>query len=178
MIWRTDKVETDRLILRNFRRRDVSKLPLLLDNWAIARWLARVPYPYGSSDAKEWVRLSRSICRSGRGLPLAVVQKERGDLIGGVGVSFKDGEIGYWLGEAYWGQGYASEAVSALIDKSFSSSALPCLWAAVRPGNDGSCRVLEKAGFLSKGTRAYQFRDGKVQAHYYVLERTAWMARL
>lgn len=106
-----------------------------------------------------------------------MVRRERGDLVGGVGVSFAEGEIGYWLGEDYWGNGYATEAVRALTDESFSRHSLPSLWAAVRPGNDGSCRVLEKVGFLRKGTRAYQFRDGKVQALNFVLERGAWENR-
>lgn len=177
MIWSRDRIETERLILRRFKRRDVSRLPSLLDNWAVARWLARVPHPYGPADAKDWVKLSRSICRSGKGLPLAVIRRDRRDLIGGVGVSFAKGEIGYWLGEDYWGRGYATEAVGALTDRSFSHRSVPCLWAAVRPGNDGSCRVLEKVGFLREGTREYQFRDGKVQALNFVLERGIWESR-
>jgi len=153
-------------------------LPSLLNNWTVARWLARAPFPYGPADAKEWVKLSRVIRRSGKGLPLAVVQRDRGNLIGGVGVSFVQGEIGYWLGEDYWGRGYATEAVMALADKGFSCHDLPSLWAAVRPGNDTSCRVLEKVGFSREGTREYQFRDGKVQALNFVLERTIWESRI
>lgn len=177
MIWDRDSLETERLILRRFRRRDVAHLPALLNNWAIARWLARVPYPYGAEDARSWVKLSRSICRSRDGLPLAVVRREPKQLIGGVGVNFKNGEIGYWFGEDYWGRGYATEAVSALTDRSFSRHAVSSLWAAVRPGNDASCKVLEKVGFRRQGTREYTFRDGNVDALFFTLDRSTWQSK-
>lgn len=174
MIGRTKRIETERLILRDFGRRDAKSLPALLNDWEVARWLARVPYPYDKRDAKDWVALARSIRRGGEGMPLAMVLRDSGELIGGVGVSFTGGEIGYWLGQTHWGHGYATEAVVGLTAYSFSDLGLPQLWAAVRPGNDTSCRVLEKAGFERAGTRAYQFRDGTIDALYYRLKRETW----
>lgn len=154
MIGRAKRVETEHLILRDFGRRDAKFLPALLNDWEVAQWLARVPFPYDKKDAKEWVGLARSIRRRGEGMPLAIVLRDSGELIGGVGVSFPGGEIGYWLGQTYWGQGYGTEAVIGLTGYCFSERSLPQLWAAVRPGNDGSCRVLEKAGFERAGTKA------------------------
>lgn len=174
MIGSAKRVETDRLILRNFRRRDATSLPALLNDWDVARWLARVPYPYGKKDAKEWIRLTRLIRRRREGMPLAIVDRNGGALIGGVGISFQGGEIGYWLGQSHWGQGFGTEAVVGLRDHGFSELGLPQLWAAVRPGNDSSCNILEKAGFERAGTRAYQFRDGTIDALYYRLKRETW----
>ncbi len=174
MIGRAQRVETDRLILRDFGRRDVKFLPALLNDWEVARWLSRVPYPYDKKNAKEWVGMARSIRRRGEGMPLAIVLRDSGELIGGVGISIPDGEIGYWLGQSYWGHGYGTEAVIGLTNHSFSNLGLAQLWAAVRPGNDESCKVLEKAGFERAGTRAYKFRDGTIDALYYRLKREGW----
>jgi RimJ/RimL family protein N-acetyltransferase len=60
-------------------------------------------------------------------------------------------EIGYWLGVPYWGQGYATEAVRALIDHAFTELALERLEAGARVSNPASRRVLEKCGFQWSG---------------------------
>ena len=64
-------------------------------------------------------------------------------------------EIGYWLGEPYWGRGIATRAVRALIDYAFAHFDLMRLYATVFEWNPASARVLEKAGFT------YEARIGK-----------------
>jgi RimJ/RimL family protein N-acetyltransferase len=58
----------------------------------------------------------------------------------------KDAEIGYWVGSAYWNQGYATEAVGILLDKAFSSG-IPKVWGQCLEDNIASYRVLERCGF-------------------------------
>lgn len=61
-------------------------------------------------------------------------------------------QIGYWLGEPHWGQGIATDAVRGFSDWAFEHFAhLVRLEAEVFEGNDGSVRVLEKAGFAFEG---------------------------
>jgi ribosomal-protein-alanine N-acetyltransferase len=60
-------------------------------------------------------------------------------------------ELGYWLGESYWGRGIATRAVRAIIQWAFESLALERIQARVFDSNVASCRVLEKAGFTREG---------------------------
>ncbi len=168
-------IATQHLLLRPFKRRDARVLPDLLGDWDVARWLARAPHPYTLEDGRDWIKVSRSIRRRRLGISLAVVEQESGDLVGGVGLDFDSCEVGYWFGKAYWGQGYATEAVEALTDMGLGQAALPKLWAGVMPGNDASCRVLEKIGYRNHGTRPYRFRDFERAALYYRIQRWEWL---
>lgn len=57
-------------------------------------------------------------------------------------------ELGYWFAPAVWGRGYASELAAASVTEARERLHLPELRAFARPENRGSCRVLEKAGFV------------------------------
>ena len=60
-------------------------------------------------------------------------------------------ELGYWLGEPYWGRGVMTEAVRAFTDWSFARFALHRIYAVPYATNPASARVLEKAGFTCEG---------------------------
>jgi len=170
------KFKTQRLTLRRFRRRDVSTLPPLLNDWDVARWLARTPYPYTTKDARDWIGISRSVWRRSTGYSLAVTKTSSGDLIGGVGVSQQSGEIGYWIGQPYWGRGFGTEAVREVLRLGFEVMDLPDLWANVLPDNKASRNLLEKLGFEERGTRPYAFRSLEKTTIYYTLPRWQWQA--
>jgi len=178
MIWRSFTRHSERLTLRRFKRRDVADLPGLLDDWQVARWLARTPHPYTHEDGKDWIKISRSVLRRGRGYSLAIVERETGTLIGGVGLSHETGEIGYWFGRDHWGKGYATEVVNLVTKMGFGETELDKLWAMVLPGNDASGRVLEKVGYMALGTRPYPFRNVERHAYYYQMQRWEWQAEL
>ena len=65
------------------------------------------------------------------------------------------GRGGYWLGRAYWGQGYASEAAMALVGDTFTRFEVPALKGGTYDGNPASDRILEKIGF----ERTERFHD-------------------
>lgn len=81
----------------------------------------------------------------------------RSEAIGGIGfhpqldVHRLSAEIGYWLGEPFWGQGIATRAVRALSEWVFATTPLVRLYAHVFEWNPASARVLEKAGFTLEG---------------------------
>lgn len=153
---------TDRLRLElpSFRRIDEYR-PLLNDK-AVSRWLLRVPWPYRRSDAREHVLRARRTRRAGTNLALAIVELGSDHLIGGIGLhglEWEHGhaEIGYWLGRPYWGHGYASEAVAALLKVCFSELKLHRVEAGVFRGNQASENVLRKAGLSLEGVRREAF---------------------
>jgi 8-oxo-dGTP diphosphatase len=168
------RVETARLVLRPYQRADLPAIPALIGDWEVARWLSRAPYPYTEQDARDWLGLSRRIRWWRRGLPYVMVRRDDGAVLGGVGLSLEDNEVGYWLGRAFWGNGYATEALRAITECGFSRYHLDHVWAGVMQGNARSCRVLEKAGFEQRGMRRYRLRDGEGDVLYYHLERSVW----
>jgi len=106
------------------------------------------PHPYRMEHAIEWVRSTLSMD------PLTQHAIDiDGCAAGGIGVVLKDdiyrrsGEIGYWLGESYWGQGIMTQAVIAVSDWAFSNFDICRLYAGVFAENKASMRVLEKAGY-------------------------------
>ncbi len=146
------KLATKRLVLRAPMRADVPELVRLADNKVIAERLANFPSPYTRADATAFIEIfaQRSDQR-----PYAVTLNDR--LIGVVGFSFVEGEppeLGYWLGEPFWGQGYISEAARALIDAAQATHQYDTIVARALANNEGSLRVLEKLGFTRLKTKS------------------------
>jgi RimJ/RimL family protein N-acetyltransferase len=87
----------------------------------------------------------------------------------------KTAELGYWLGEPFWGRGIMSEAVQEFTRWAFKAFDLQRIFAEPFESNAASARVLEKAGFVCEGRlRANVFKDGKVlDSFLYGLVRNA-----
>jgi RimJ/RimL family protein N-acetyltransferase len=102
-----------------------------------------------------------------------------GAVIGGCGFMQVDRhppEIGYWLGVKYWGKGYATEAVRAMIDHAFANLDCESLQAAARVTNPASRRVLEKCGFQWTGAGLCRVRalSSSVPVDRFRLDRGLW----
>lgn len=143
--------ETDRLILRPWEEADAEELYRYAshpDVGPIAGW------PVHTS-----VENSRQIIRDVLSAPetYAVVLKETGRPVGciglmigaasNIGIPDTEGEIGYWIGVPYWGQGLIPEAVRAIMRYAFLDLGLKKLWCGYFDGNEKSKRVQEKCGF-------------------------------
>jgi RimJ/RimL family protein N-acetyltransferase len=83
-----------------------------------------------------------------------------GKLAGGISIMPKEdiyrcsAEIGYWIGEPYWGRGIASEAIRQILEIAWEKyPEVVRLFAEVFPGNIGSARALEKNGFTVESVR-------------------------
>jgi [ribosomal protein S5]-alanine N-acetyltransferase len=98
--------------------------------------------------------------------PLGIALKESPEqLVGSCGLMLTEApftrEIGYWIAEAYWNRGYATEVVTRLTELGFQSKARR-IQARVIVGNSASERVLQKAGFAHEGThRSALYRRGQ-----------------
>jgi RimJ/RimL family protein N-acetyltransferase len=102
-------------------------------------------------------------------------------VVGACGIMFHHNEtpeLGYWLGVPYWNQGYATEALHALIDYAFTDLAHEALQAGARVTNPASRRVLEKCGFQWTGVGLYRINAIKSSAPIdrFRLERGIWSA--
>jgi RimJ/RimL family protein N-acetyltransferase len=87
-------------------------------------------------------------------------------------------EVGYWLGAPYWGQGYCTEALHAVIDYAFTDLDHEALHAGARVTNPASRRVLEKCGFQWTGVGLYRIRaiNSSAPIDRFRLERGIWSA--
>lgn len=143
------RIETPRLTLRAPIRGDVAELVKLADNKRIYEVLARLPNPYTRADGIAFVEI---FAQRPDERPYAITLKDQ--FIGVVGFSYHAGqppEIGYWLGEPYWGKGIMSEALKGLLEAAFATGLYPRLVARALKTNAGSLNVLEKAGFKRTG---------------------------
>jgi len=142
---------TSRLLLRPGFPEDAPALAAAMSDRAIARNLAVVPWPYTLRDAEAFLASPRDPV-----LPSFLIF-ERTDaaprLIGSCGLGRRPSgavEMGYWIGRAFWGRGFASEACTALIEIA-RTLGLTRLEASHFIDNPASARVLDKLGFESVG---------------------------
>jgi RimJ/RimL family protein N-acetyltransferase len=166
-------LETERLILRAPRRGDVKAIASLLDDRRIAANTARIPHPYSASDAEQFVA---SANRQDGEATFIIFSGD--ELIGGCGIDPREDapEIGYWLGVAHWGHGYATEAVRALVDYAFGELCHETLAAGARVTNPASRRVLEKCAFQWTGVRLTRIRaiNSAAPVDRFRLDRGLW----
>jgi RimJ/RimL family protein N-acetyltransferase len=166
---------TERLVLRSPRPADAKAIVRLINDRRIAENTARIPHPYGVADAHAFLAQANRNAAE----PSFLIGLADGTLIGGCGIattSAGDPELGYWIGVAHWGRGYATEAARALIDHAFGELNCERLSSRARVSNPASRRVLEKCGFQWSGVALVRIRALKSSAPLdcFRLDRGLW----
>lgn len=167
---------TERLVLRPPHEDDIPELATLANNRRVAEMLARMPHPYGEAEARAY--LDAAAARRA-GVGYAMTLAATGAFVGGASLNpaGDELELGYWVGEPYWGNGYATEAAHALVDLAFRATAVERLHVSCRVLNGASRRVIHKCGFQYAGQGMIDSRAaGRVAVERYVLDRTTWVA--
>ncbi|MEL6385328.1 MAG: GNAT family protein [Cyanobacteria bacterium J06626_18] len=152
------------ITLRDYEISDAARLVDLANNKNVSRYLVDTfPFPYTRQDADWWVATG-----STTGNTVTKVIQYNGEFAGSVGIGPQEGwkqhvaEIGYWLGEAYWGQGIATAAVSQMTEYAIAALGYRKLFAPVLQPNKASMRVLEKCGYELEGIlKSEVFKDGQ-----------------
>lgn len=152
-------------VVRPFQPGDRDALVRHANNWKVARNMRdRFPHPYTAAEADAWLAL---VATQSPATNFAIATAD--ELIGGIGLTLQDdvfrrsAELGYWLGEAYWGRGIATAAVRAFTKYAFEAHDLLRVFAGVFSWNPGSMRVLVKAGYIREGVlRQSVVKDGQV----------------
>jgi RimJ/RimL family protein N-acetyltransferase len=159
------QVQLSTCTLRPWRAGDEGSLVRHADNRNVWRNLKdRFPHPYTAADARAWVEHSRAQ-KPFTSLAIEV----DGAAVGGVGIELgtdvfrRSAEIGYWLGEPFWGRGIATEALRGMTAYAFESFDICRLEAGVFDWNPASMRVLEKNGYVLEGrARRSVVKDGRI----------------
>lgn len=167
--------------IRDFRRGDVVAMAKHANNPNVSAYLRDAfPYPYTRRDARTWVEAALS-----QEVPCHFAIATAEELIGSIGfhpqedVHRRSAELGYWLGEPFWGRGITSGAIPVVVSYAFEHFDLLRIFAYVFEGNVASEKVLEKAGFLCEGVlRQSVYKQGRMlDQKLYALLRQEWSSR-
>ena len=170
-------LESERLVLRAPRLPDADAIVALAGNRRIAEMTALMPHPYARADAEAWIAASPVA----GDVTLAVTRKADGAFVGACGYAHggkAEPELGYWTGEPYWNDGFATEAVRAVIDYAFANAGLKAITSSCRVINAASRRVIEKCGFQWTGAGLLRMRSlqASVPVDRFRLDQRTWEA--
>ena len=132
----------------------------------------RLPDPYPEGGAEAWIEFAAPRHQRGEEYSFAVVDRE-GETVGACGLIVQEGhreaELGYWIGAPYRGEGYGTAAAQEAVRFAFADAGLERVFALPLADNEGSRRVLEKAGLRFVRLRPAEERwAGQEQAVYEV----------
>jgi RimJ/RimL family protein N-acetyltransferase len=175
-------LSTARLVLRPFQMEDAQALMALIGVREVSDTMLVVPYPYTLQDAHYWINSRQAAYDEGVMVSFAITRRADGAFMGGTGLTFgherahNKGEIGYWIGVPFWGQGYTTEAVRAVLAYGFERLGLNRIYASHFDFNPASGRVMQKAGMRYEGTlRDYYRKDERyITALMYAILRADW----
>jgi len=163
----------EKFILRLFKKSDAKALAKNGNNKEVYNNTLRIPHPYTLKDAREWIEKNIREDKNKERKMINFVIDIDGELVGSIGFSGIEkehkAELGYWLGEDYWGKGIITEAIKIVEKYGFRELGLKRIQAQVFAFNKGSARVLEKNNYKLEGIlRKDVKKDGKyIDAYVY-----------
>lgn len=150
------RLTTERLVLRAFRLDDGPVVEDLAGAREVADTTLAMPHPYPAGGGASWIATHADNWNSNSVLALAICDRRSQELLGAISLHVEEmhrlGEIGYWVGARYWGNGYATEAARAIIGYAFTELRLHRVQARHFIRNPASGRVLQKLGMKLEGT--------------------------
>jgi ribosomal-protein-alanine N-acetyltransferase len=154
---------TTRLLLRQVAVADIPFLVRYANNKAIAANVLNIPHPYTEEDAVSWLNFVQQGFKNRERFVFAIVWKETGQFIGAIGLHLSGrhntAELGYWLGQPFWGKGFMTEAANAVVKFGFAELGLNKIYATHFTDNPASGKVLQNTGMI-KGELKDHYRVG------------------
>lgn len=177
----TARIETSRLVLRPVAPDDAGPIFALFANWEVVRTLSAPPWPYMQEHARQFIE---SVL-TGPVREAAFIILQANTLVGGISARLRAASdlqrstgpnIGYWIGEPYWGKGYMTEAARGLIRFLFETCDSDAVFSGAFAENTASLRIQAKLGFVVDGeTMLFSNpRGGEFRHINTVLARSAW----
>ena len=174
-------IETNRLILRHWEEWDAESLYEYARNPIVGEmtgWAVHTSVEYSLHIIREFLSKDETY---------AVTLKGENEAIGSIGlmkntesnlsIGEDEAEIGYWIGEPYWGRGLIPEAVSAIMRYAFEELGISKIWCGYFDGNEKSKRVGEKCGFRFQRTeyeKEYPQINATKTIHVTSISRQEW----
>lgn len=167
-------IRTRRLVLRPFSMADAPRVQQLAGAREVALNTMQIPHPYPDGAAAQWIAQQEA---NPDQYNFAI---DDGQLAGSIGLrltpDFDRAEVGYWLGVDFWGRGYATEALAAVIRFGFEELTLHRIYAGYFDRNEASGRVMEKNGLKYEGRLRQHVKkwDVYLDVVYYGILREEW----
>lgn len=161
------------ILLREFRKKDAVGIQRIANNINIAKNLRDgFPHPYTLNDAHKFIENAMV-----QTPPCLFAIDYQGKYVGNIGLAkgqdvyHQSAEIGYFIGELYWGNGIATRAVNLITEYGFQQLNLIRIHTGIYDYNEASMRVLEKCGFIKEGVfeKAITKFDQVYDEHRYAL---------
>lgn len=176
-------ISLERLVLRPFILDDAPVVQQLAGDPYVAETTLYIPHPYEDGVAEKWIGTHADNFNWDRSLELAIVHKEKDELIGAICIGynnkFNHGELSYWIGKEYKNKGYCTEAAKGIVDYAFKPLKLNRIFARHLGKNPASGKVMEKLGMKYVGTlRQHVLKNGEYDdLVYYGLLKDEWRNR-
>ena len=158
-------IETERLILREFRAGDAEKILEIYNDWEVVKYYG-LPFVSNMKEAGAEVSWFIDLFRSEKGMRWCITEKGSDIYIGDIGYydwepeNFRS-EFGFKLARNYWRKGFLSEIMPSVLNYGFEKMNLNRIQAIVDLRNEPSWKMLEKFGFTREGIlREYEFEHG------------------
>lgn len=153
-------IKTNRLNIRPYEQGDEEAIYGVINSQGIFETTLNIPYPYPREQLKIWLHFIMKNSLYKRGYEYGIFKKDH-TYIGNVGIVNIDwvnhhAEITYFIGEEYWGQGYATEAVRAMIRFAFQELGLERIQGRCMVINPASLRVMQKCGLKYEGKARHE----------------------
>ncbi len=146
---------SDQIILRPFQLSDAKEVQRQAGNPKVAAMTATIPHPYLDGLAEEWIAKHQEWFEKGVAVSWAIELKTKSKLIGCISLAINKihnrAELGYWVGEEFWNNGYCSEAAITVVKFAFDSIGLNKITSRHMAENQSSGKVMQKAGLEKEG---------------------------
>ena len=174
-------LESERLVLGTPVVADLAEIVAIAGDWDVARYTVNIPHPYGPDDAAGWIAQTAAGRVAGTQHAFTCRRRDDGALVGTTGLRINRDEdvgvLGYMLGRAYWGQGYASEAVRCILRYAFEQLSLGTVRGDCVPENRASARVMERVGmnYVGREGAPVPARNGATAVEVRSIARGDWL---
>lgn len=147
---RFPELYTGRLELRQLQADDIPSLVKYANNKKISDYVLNIPHPYHEPDAVFRISYVLQGFKTKARYVFAIIWKDTDEFIGEIGLHL-DGkgniaQLGYWVGEPFWGKGIATETIGAVLKFGFEKLGLEMIFATCYADNIASAKVLLKNG--------------------------------
>ncbi|MDB5472972.1 MAG: family N-acetyltransferase [Devosia sp.] len=166
-------LRTERLILREASLDDAPRYALGVGEYAVARFLTAIPYPYTLGMAIDWLRQAQPATPE---KSMLVIDLPNRGVIGCVSLL---AEFGFWIARPHWNKGYMTEAATALLDWHFAEGRADLVVSSAHHNNRASLAVQKKLGFVEEAREMRFSHTLQRNVEHVVtrLTREHWQAR-
>jgi len=164
------KLETERLVLSKVKTADTANIVAYANNKNVTDNTRSMPFPYTEKDAVRWISILDEGFKNKDQYAFAIRQKTDMKFIGGIGLAVElannRAELGYWLAEPFWNQGFTTEAVQAILTFGFEVLKLNKIVAVYLTTNEASGKIMIKNGMTKEG----EFKNHDVKKDHTVAD--------